>query len=98
MHTPKEFIIKTETTPIGYFVYQILKARFPEKSISDLAKMLKIGRPALSSFLHHRSDLSIKLAHRIEGLTGYSARSLLIAQLDYNLFIFRSVTYLNEER
>lgn len=50
-------------------------------SVTDAAKRLGIGRPALSNMLNGNADLSIELALKIEKVYGQSADALLYAQL-----------------
>lgn len=54
-------------------------------TVTELAPMLGIARPSLSSVLNGRSALSLDLALRIERVCGIDARKMLIAQLDEQL-------------
>lgn len=57
----------------------------PNKSITEVAKQLNIGRSALSNMINGKSDLSIELALRIEVVFDLDAREMLMAQLDEKL-------------
>lgn len=78
----------------GEIAEQILKTRFPDKNITELASLLKIGRVALSNFFNLKAGISIELAKKIELLVGYEARALLIAQIDYDLDVFEERVFL----
>jgi plasmid maintenance system antidote protein VapI len=54
-------------------------------TVTDVAKALVIGRPALSNVLNGNAALSIPLALKIEAVFGLKARALLVAQLDQNI-------------
>src|SRR6266699_954469 len=47
-----------------------------QRTITEAAKMLGIGRPALSFVLNGRADLSIELAYNIERVFKYDALDL----------------------
>ncbi len=53
-------------------------------SVSEAARRLGIGRPALSSFLNGRSALSPKMAVRLEKAFGANREELLDLQQSYN--------------
>jgi plasmid maintenance system antidote protein VapI len=52
------------------------------RSITDLAISLGIGRPGLSNVLNGKAMLSIELALKLERLFGIDARQMLVAQLN----------------
>lgn len=53
----------------------------PHRSVTELAQMLVISRPALSNVLNGNADLSIGLALKLEEKFGMNANKLLINQL-----------------
>src|SRR6266404_6069216 len=65
-----------------------------ERTIANAAKMLRIGRPALSFVLNGRADLSIELAYNIERVFRYDALDLLLRQTRIKLEEYqKSVTW-----
>jgi plasmid maintenance system antidote protein VapI len=58
-------------------------------SVTDAAKKLEIGRPALSNVLNGNASLSIDLALKIENVFGLDARELLIKQVNEGLALSR---------
>lgn len=56
-------------------------------SISFAARVLRIGRPALSNVLNGKAALSIPLATRIEEYFKYDREALLNMQFEYDLYI-----------
>ena len=65
-----------------------------QRSITDAAKMLGIGRPALSFVLNGRADLSVELAYNIERVFKYDALDLLLRQTRIKLETYqKSVTW-----
>lgn len=67
----------------------------PARSVTDLAAILDMSRPALSNVLHGNAELSIELALKLEdkfGPWGINARKLLIAQLSDKLEEARAFT------
>lgn len=54
-------------------------------TITDAARALNIGRPALSNLLNGKSDLSLELAVKIEEVFRYSALNLLTRQIEFKL-------------
>lgn len=58
--------------------------------MTEAAKLLRIGRPALSTFLSGRSALSIDLARRIESVFGEPAAELLRMQTEYDAGSWRA--------
>lgn len=58
-------------------------------TVTEAAKLMKIGRPALSTFLSGRSALSIEMARRIESVFGESAIKLLDMQSQYDAGAWR---------
>lgn len=61
-----------------------------ERTVTDLAQMLDITRPALSNVLNGNADLSFELAVKIENTFGIDARKLLVEQLDESLAQIRA--------
>lgn len=53
----------------------------PKKSITEVAKKLRIGRSAFSNMINGKSDLSVELALKIEGVFDLDASEMLVAQL-----------------
>ncbi len=67
-----------DSLPIGE---QIRKTVIPEgMSVTDAAKMLGVGRPALSNLLNGRAALSPTMAARLERVFGANAEALLQRQ------------------
>jgi len=56
-----------------------------KKTVTDVARELRISRPCFSNVINGHADLSIDLAVRIERIFGINARTLLIQQLDEKL-------------
>src|SRR6202521_3325924 len=68
----------------GFYIKQhILPARL---SVKDAAKLIGVGRPALSNLLNGNASLSAEMAMRIEKAFGAKAKSeeLLRKQADYD--------------
>jgi len=63
-----------------------------QRTITEAAKMLDIGRPALSFVLNGRADLSIELAYNIERIFKYDALDLLLRQTRNKLEAHRKST------
>ena len=58
-------------------------------SVTDAAKKLDVGRPALSNMLNGKSSLSPKMAVRLEKAFGFDRRQLLDLQAAFNLHAHR---------
>lgn len=52
-----------------------------ERTVTDAAWLLRIGRPALSNVLNGKADLSVELAASIEDVFRHSALALLQYQV-----------------
>jgi len=63
-----------------------------QRTITEAAKMLGIGRPALSFVLNGHADLSIELAYNIERVFRYDALDLLLRQTRIKLEAYRKST------
>jgi antitoxin HigA-1 len=61
-------------------------------SVTDAAKALHVGRPALSAVLNGRSNLSPDMALRIEKAFGVSMDLLLRMQLQYDIAMARKAS------
>ena len=66
---------------IGIFIRE--KIFPPHMKVTDAAKLLEIGRPALSRVLNGKASLSLGLAERIETAFGFPAAELLQMQASY---------------
>lgn len=68
-------------------VGRILKAHIKKRhlSVTQAAKLLKIGRPALSNVLNGNAALSPMLALKIEDKFNLDARYLLVKQIEEEL-------------
>lgn len=62
------------------------------RNVSEAAKILRIGRPALSKVLNGNADLSVELAAKIEDVFRYSALDLLQRQATQKLNEYRRTT------
>jgi len=71
---------------VGYFVRAIIPQ---ELTITQAAKLLKIGRPALSNVVNEKADLSISLAAKLQDRFYFKAETLLKYQVEYKLKIYR---------
>lgn len=72
-------------TPIHPGTYVKERVLPLELSISDAAKLLGIGRPALSNFLNAKAALSAEMAIRIQRVFGTNKDMLLDLQRSYDL-------------
>ena len=77
--------------PGSYIKQSVIPA---EVTVTGAAKMLGIGRPALSNMLNGNAALSIEMATRIEKTFGASSDKLLKMQADYE----RSLAYSKEAK
>lgn len=61
-----------------------LKARLVDdgRPVTEIAKKLEVGRPAVSNMLNGRASISIEMALKIEMVFGLSAHEILHRQLD----------------
>lgn len=78
--------MKAPEHPGVYVRRQVIPERV---TVTEAAKLLKIGRPALSTFLSGRSALSSEMARRIESVFGESAIKLLGMQSEYDAGAWR---------
>ena len=53
-----------------------------DKTVTEVAKELKMSRPCFSNVVNGNASLSVELALKIERTFGLDARKLLIRQLD----------------
>jgi plasmid maintenance system antidote protein VapI len=58
-------------------------------NVTEAAKLLRIGRSALSNVLNGKADLSLPLATKIEDVFRYSGLALLKDQVEYKYQQFR---------
>ena len=72
--------------PGGFIKRSILP---DELSVTDAAKALDIGRPALSNLLNKNSSLSPEMALRIEKAFGVKMDTLLRMQTRYDAYYIR---------
>lgn len=66
----------------GFYVREKLIPK--DVNVTQAAKMLGIGRPALSNFLNGKSDLSPEMAARLERTFGADAKELLDLQAEFD--------------
>ncbi len=59
-------------------------------NVSSAAKILKVGRQALSAMVNGRADLSLEMALRIEKAFGVNADLLAKMQLAYDMALLRT--------
>ena len=59
-------------------------------NVTSAAKILKVGRQALSAMLNERADLSLEMALRIEKAFGVDADLLAKMQLAYDMAQLRA--------
>jgi plasmid maintenance system antidote protein VapI len=59
------------------------------ETVTDAARLLRIGRPALSNVLNGNAELSVELAAKIEDVYRYSALALLQYQAARKLREYR---------
>jgi addiction module HigA family antidote len=69
--------------PGGFIRTEILAAY--GLSVTDGAKALGVGRPALSNLLNQRADLSAEMALRVEKAFGVSMDTLMRMQTAYDV-------------
>jgi addiction module HigA family antidote len=67
-----------------------IRERFPkELTVKEAAKILKVGRPALSNLLNGNSSLSPDMAYRVQDAFGFDAKELLDQQMKYDDVMFK---------
>ena len=76
--------MSSETHP-GYYIRENIIPK--GMSVTDAAKLLGVGRPALSKLLNGKASLSPDMATRIEKTFGVSARELMDMQAAYDTAI-----------
>ncbi len=75
----------TELKPGPLHPGEYIKANLPKKvSVTSAAKVLGVGRPALSKLLNGKAALSQSMASRMEEAFGLSKEKLLQIQADYD--------------
>ena len=88
-HQTLRYIGVVQRIPVHPGVYVREKVIPKDTTVTKAAKLLRIGRPALSTFLGGRSALSSDLAWRIEAAFGESAAKLLGMQAEYDAGAWR---------
>jgi plasmid maintenance system antidote protein VapI len=82
-----------DTDPLPIILRAIILGAPEYRTVTAAARMLRIGRPALSNVLNGNADLSVELAARIEDVFQYSALDLLRRQAALKLAEYRRVNY-----
>lgn len=76
--------IAMEPSHPGHF---IKRSVLPDDlNVTDTAKFLQIGRPALSNFLNGKASLSAEMALRLEAAFEISAETLMRMQARYDAY------------
>lgn len=76
----------TPSHPGGFIKRSVLP---DEMSVTDAAKILRVGRPALSNLLNEKAALSPEMALRVEKAFGLKMDTLLRMQARYDAYDMR---------
>lgn len=85
--------------PLGRIVAMCMAAPPYQHNVTQSAKLLRIGRPALSTFLNGRARLSMPLAFQIERVYRIEAEAMLRyeASFQYRHWLETRVTELGPQ-